>query len=408
MSENEPDYALGLDRVRNEAVWRHTRTLFLAAALFFLVNIAIGFDNAASTGPLPRWQMLTHLHAGALGWITLSVIALSIWLFTGEREVTDAYVRNVRLLGWLSVLAFAGYVASFAIAFTQGGDTMILLPVFGSGAMLMIWIVTIYALAQLRHQPVVTTAHVLLVGGLLVAALGATVGVLIGLNLATGMGTATVQAHAPTMLFYLFLVASAVVEWVVLRDSVGRWTRSGMAQAVALVVGAIIPPLAFLFGLEMLAPLLLVMLVLFLLLFLVRVGWRALYTSPFRAGVDAWTFFGTLWLVVIVVLFPAELVVQPAPDWLLPVLAHIGFVGMTTNLLFGVVAVRTRDAPALHAWAEPTAMWLINLGMVIFFALRIVADTRLGAIVMGIGVLLGVVVVLYRLLATPTDDRQDV
>jgi hypothetical protein len=400
------DTTATVERVENDIIWRQTRSLFLAAMLLFLVNIAIGFDNALSTGAIPRWQLLTHLHAGALGWITLSVIGLAIWIFTGERDVGDGYVRSVRLLGWLSVLAFAAYIASFALAFSRGGDSLLLLPVFGTGAMLMIWAAALYVLMQLRHQPVVTTVHVLLTGGLLVAALGATMGVLTGLHYATGAGINAVEVHPPIMLFYLFLVASAVVEWIALRDRTGGWTRSGIAQGGALVVGAIIPPVAFLGGLEMLAPLMLVMLFLFLLLFVVRVGWRALYSNPFEYGVDAWVFFGAFWLVVIVVLFPAEIVLQPKPpEWLLPVLAHIGFVGMATNLLFGVITARTENARALHPWAEPAAMWLLNLGMVIFFALKILADIRLGALVMGLGALLGVASMLYRLVKSPAGTR---
>ena len=52
------------------------------------------------------------------------------------------------------------------------------------------------------------------------------------------------------------------------------------------------------------------------------------------------------------------------------------------------------------AWGEPAARWLINLGLLAFFALKIAGDSRLGAIVMGIGVLLGVFTMVRRLLAS--------
>lgn len=389
---------IGPNHITNDAIWSHTRSIFLVAALFFLVNISLGFDNALASGPIPRWQILTHLHAAALGWITLSVIGLAIWLFTGDRSVSDRYVRGVRLLGWLSILAFVAYVASIAIAFSQGGENLILLPIFGTAALVMFWVAALFALTQLRSQSVVTTVHLLIATGLLVAAIGATMGVLIGLNYATGVGIATIQAHAPPMLFYSFLFSSAIVEWVVRSDSTESWSRAGLTQAIVLFVGAIVPPIAFLFDLEALAPLLLVMLILFVLIFLVRVGWRALYSNPLRGGLDGWVFFGTLWLVVVVVLFPLELVLQPhPPEWLLPVLTHVVFIGMITNLLFGVLAVRTGDATTLHPWAESITMWLINLGLVVFSALKIAMDTRLGALVMGFGVLLGAGLMLYRL-----------
>lgn len=80
-------------------------------------------------------------------------------------------------------------------------------------------------------------------------------------------------------------------------------------------------------------------------------------------GVEAWTFLGTFWLVVVVVVFPAELVLQPNAPGLI-VLAHGAFVGMMTNLLFGVFSVRTRESRDLYSWAD-------KLGLVIFFGLLI-------------------------------------
>lgn len=389
---------VGADRVTNEAIWRHTRLIFLVAMLFFLVNILLGFDNALATDSIPLWQILTHLHAGAIGWVTLSVIGLAIWVFTGDRQVGDRYVTGIRWLGWLSILSFGAYVTSIGIAFSQGGNTQLLLPIFGTAAALLIWAAAGFGITQLRRVRVVTTVHLLLATGLVVAGIGATMGVLIGLNYAIGVGIATIQAHAPPMLFYLFLVSSAIVEWFVLSESAGRWTRAGLAQVIVLFVGAVIPPIAFLFDLMVLAPILLVMLVGFLLLFLARVGWRALYTNPIRGSIDGWFFFGTLWLVIAVVLFPLEIALQPDPPaWLLPVLTHVVFVGMITNLLFGVLAVRTQGSSVAHRWAEPGVMWSINLGLVIFFGLNIALDTRIGAIVMGIGLLVAVGWMLRRL-----------
>lgn len=400
---SEHTHVGGGKRVTNDAVWRHIRVIFLAATLFFLVNIALGFENARIDGELPFWQLMTHLHAGALGWITLSVIGFTIWLFTGDREVSPAYERRVRLLGWGTIVAFTAYIASIAIAFSQGGGTWILLPIFGSASMLAIWVATVYALTQLRRVPVVTTPHVLLTSGLLVASLGTSMGVLLGLRHATSVGIQEVGAHAPVMVFYLFLVAAAIVEWVVVEDA-GDWTRGGMAQAATLVIAGAIPPIAFLLGFEMLAPLMLVMLVLFLVLFLARVGRSAIVTNPLQGGVSAWVFFGTIWLIVTVFMFPAEIVLQPNPPaWILPVLAHIGFLGVSTNLMFAVLTVWTRHGRDVHPWAEPGAQWLLNLGLLTFIVLRIAVEIRLGAFVMGLGALLGVAVMLYRLTGEDTE-----
>jgi hypothetical protein len=202
---------------------------------------------------------------------------------------------------------------------------------------------------------------------------------------------------------YLLLVASAIVEWFVLDDTAGRWTRAGLAQALAGTVAAVIVPIAFLTNrIEQLLPLFAVLLLAFLALFLVRMGWRAVLAGPLRTGPDAWGFFGAIWLVVFVVMFLYAAVglqgdFGAAPRWFSAVFAHAGFVGMMTNLLFGVYSARTRTADVVSPWAEPGAMWLTNLGLLTFVGLKVVMDVRLGAFVMGLGVLLGVGLMAHRL-----------
>jgi hypothetical protein len=71
---------------------------------------------------------------------------------------------------------------------------------------------------------------------------------------------------------------------------------------------------------------------------------------------------------------------------------------MTSKLRFGVLSERTVEARRLHEWAEPSSMWLLNLGVLAFVVLKITMDSRHGAFIMGLGALLGVVVMLYRLL----------
>jgi hypothetical protein len=106
-----------MNAVRDQTVWRHTRTLFLGSALLFLINNYFGFDNALTVGDLPRWQALIHLHAGSIGWITLSLIGVALWVFTGERQVSPGYARGVRNLTWAAVLVFGAYIVSFGLAF---------------------------------------------------------------------------------------------------------------------------------------------------------------------------------------------------------------------------------------------------------------------------------------------------
>ena len=265
-------------QVRNRKVWNQVRIIFMGSAVLFLINIYFGFDNAFTSGLLPRAQALIHLHAGSIGWITLSLIGLAICIFTGEREVSDSYVSRVRALTYGAIGIFGAYIVSFGIAYSRGGGYFALLPIFG-------------------------------------------------LLLAAGLVT-----------------------------------------------------------------------------FLIRTGRRALAYNPRRGGIRAWTWFGSLWVVMFVLLFIFAAVsfaedISASPFWFYVVFSHTAFVGMMTNLLLGVYALRTASTKHVVAWGEPVSMWLINLGLLVFFTLKIAADIRLGAIVMGIGVLLGVGTMLLRLRA---------
>lgn len=394
----------GLQRVRDDAVWRHLRTLFVGSLLLFLVNIALGFLNAVTTGGLPRWQMLTHLHAGTIGWITLSVIGVAIWLFTGSRDVTAAYATRVKYLVWSGVLVFAGYVASFGVGFYVAGDATYLLPVFGTAATLVIWAATVFVLLERGNQPEVTTAHLLLIAALVTASGGALMGILAGLEQAIGNFLpiepgSIISAHRAPMEVYVYIAGAALVAWIVQGDDASSWGWPGMILAVLWAVAGLLFPVGVFLDFQ---PIFMVSFLLGLLvlpiLFIALLGWRALVTNPAKPGVDAWAFFGTIGLVVFGVVFFVGGLALGGAEWASPVMFHIFFVGMMTNLLFGVLSAGTEGRRRLHAWAEPAAMWLLNAGLVVFVALRIATGARHGAVLMGLGVLTGVAVMLYRLL----------
>lgn len=390
--------------VADEAVWSHLTVLFVGALLLFLVNISLGFVNAVTTDALPRWQMLTHLHAGALGWITLSIIGVSIWRFTGERDVNPTYVSRVKFLVWGSVLVFAGYVASFAVGFYVAGDAVYFLPAFGTAAMVMIWSATVFVLIQSRKQPVLTTVHVFALAALVTASGGALLGVLAGLEQAFGPFLpiepgSIISAHRAPMEVYVYIAGAALVAWFVQGDDADSWGWPGMIVAVLWAGAGLIFPIGVFLDFE---PAFMVGFLLgFLVLpifFILLVGWPALVTNPATPGPDAWAFFGTIGLIAFGLVFFVGGLVLGGAEWNNAVMFHIFFVGMMTNLLFGTLSAGTDTARRLHEWAEPAAMWLMNVGLVVFIAVLIVMEIRHGAILMGLGVVLGVAEMLYRLL----------
>jgi hypothetical protein len=399
-----------LQRVKNDSVWSSLKILFMGALLLFLINIYFGFDNSLTTGEIERWQLLIHLHGGSIGWITLSAVGIAIWLMTGQRDVDAGYESRVRSLVWAAVIIFAGYVPSFGLAFSRpSGFLVTLLPIFGAGAVLLLWVAAIWSFRQFRQQTVLTTAHILAAGALLTAAIGATVGMLLGLERVVGEflplpAGDRVGAHAGMMDTYLFLVASCVVEWSI-RKQESRWRWPGLLQALFWMIGAALVPTAyFLNVLEQALPIFGLLLLVGMVIFLVRYAWRALTNLPRGAGVQSWSFFGTLWLIIYMGLFLYAISTggdfAALPAWFFAVFAHAGFVGMMTNLLMGVVASRSQGGAGVLPWGEAAALWTINGGILVFLGLKIASDVRIGAIVMGLGVLLGVFTMFRRLQAS--------
>ncbi len=400
----------GLDRIANDDVWQTTKHVFLAAALLFAVNIALGFVNTFTTGSIPRWQALTHLHAGTVGWIALSIIGFTIWLYTGDRNVSTTYIRRVRLFAWLTILAFTGLIASFAAAFATGGPAMdVALPVFAVWSAGMIWVAVIYAGSQLRYQPVVTTPHLLVAGGLLVAAVGTTAGALVGLENAIGgilpishdMGVAGHQATTETA---LLLIGTGIVEWLLRREHAGGWTWPGAAQtAFGITAGLTIAPWIYVFAgtnlQDLVVGVFLAGAILVSLVFLARVGWRALYTNPFRRGAHAWSFYGTVGLLSFVILW----LPTGSLDAGVVIILHLLFAAGLTNLLLAVLTVGTDSAHDRYVWSEPAAMYLFNGGLILFLVLEATMDSPHGAVVMGLGALLAIAIMAHRLHNGHTD-----
>ncbi len=68
-----------------------------------------------------------------------------------------------------------------------------------------------------------------------------------------------------------------------------------------------------------------------------------------------------------------------------------------TNALLGVLSARVGGLPAAYELVEPVAMWLFNVGMVVFFVLYVAMDVTHGAWVMGAGVFVAVLAMVRSL-----------
>ena len=84
---------MGTLRYRAEIGW-----LLQIAMLIFVVTVLIGIANGTKVfGALERNVLLTHVHAGTLGWITLGVAAACLWIFGGtdSRRANEGIVRGL-------------------------------------------------------------------------------------------------------------------------------------------------------------------------------------------------------------------------------------------------------------------------------------------------------------------------
>jgi hypothetical protein len=400
---------MNIPRVKNKAVWHQIKIFFLGSAFLFLANIYFGFDNSLNTEFIPRWQTLVHVHSGALGWVTLSVIAIAIWLLTGDREVSVSYRRKVQNLAWFGIWIFGGYIIVFGLAFAGLGRIFtIILPILGFAATLYIWVTAFFSLAQLRQQDVITTGQLLITASLWVASLGSTMGLLLGLEYVIGFflpGPDRIAPHGGTMDTYLLLAAAAIVEMFLQKDAKQRWNRSGMFITVAWSLAMVSILGGLLLGILPLVMTSVPLMLLAMIVFVIRGGWRALKLSPFRKGPGGWIFFGTLWMIFWGMFFiwvAANYAEDPTlvPHWVAVTFVHGSFVGMMTNLLLAAYSARSREASEVLSWAELPAVWLTNLGLLVFLGIEIASGGRLGAAVMGVGVLLGLLTMILRLRAS--------
>ncbi len=382
----------------------------------FLVNIALGVLNVFTEGGIPRGQVLAHLHAGSIGWITLSVIATAFWAFTGRRAVSDSYARGASWLAWIALVVVAGYIASFYAAFSGAGPFW-LMPLFGVPTALVIWAAFAYTLVEMRHQARVTTVHLLLSGGLFVASLAATMGVLQGLTYATnlfpypsGPGVDPIGAHAGPMDMYLALVLAALVEFFVRPDDDARWSGWGMAQMGLGVAGGVAILAALYTGLEPLIPLATVAFLSSVAIYLVRMGWRPFTRNPFRSGRSAAVAWGGLAFPVYIAMFVGLVFLYFVPGRALPhalgvAFTHVTFVGAATNLILAAHSGYTPGRGGLSR-VEAVGVWVLNLGLVAFIAGEFLAQRPDGALIMALGVLLALGAVAWRMIEAAPPARE--
>ncbi|HEU5287685.1 MAG TPA: hypothetical protein VFV20_04730, partial [Candidatus Limnocylindria bacterium] len=208
------------------------RSAFQYGLAIFTLTALLGLANATQLfGALDRNTLLTHLHSGTLGWITMGVIGVTIWLFGATGMNTAVRVS-------------AASTAAYVIAFWSGNFQA--RAVFGVTELAVIlywwWFAASRGMAEggLARLDITKLSVIF---GLTTLVIGSTLGVIVQVILGTGNAlpqtTDFVGAHASAQTGgYLVLVAAGVIEWLLTGG--GRRSVAGLIQVALLFVGGLI------------------------------------------------------------------------------------------------------------------------------------------------------------------------
>ncbi len=194
---------------------RQVRNLYLVAMALFAVTIVIGIVNGLDLYEFDRNQLLTHVHSGTVGWLSLGIIASALWM-RGSANRTLA-------------LGFAILIPAYVLAFYTGN-----LPARATtGVALLVAMAWLFVWAWRWAMSERSLPALAVTLGITSFFYGGVIGVLFQVQLATGItlfpeGADIVGAHAGTMTFaYLILAAMGFLEWRVRGDhrDADPWSR---------------------------------------------------------------------------------------------------------------------------------------------------------------------------------------
>lgn len=226
------------------------RNLFRAALLLFVITVVIGILNGIDLWEPPRNTLLTHVHAGTLGWITLAVFGGAIWMFGSPDDTSSAALAN------FSIVALALYVLAFwSVDLTTDS---IQRPIGGTLAFIaMVWMF-VWALRKQRGRSW-DVARLGMALALCFLVIGAVLGVLLGLQLADieivdpANADQLYESHPGAMVAgFVILAGLALIEWLMPGRPVPTVDESkmGVVQMLLLFVAGILFVVGSLFAVD--------------------------------------------------------------------------------------------------------------------------------------------------------------
>lgn len=384
--------------------------LIQAAILIFVFTVCIGILNGTDLVDFDQRIILAHVHTGTLGWLTLSVFAASLWLF-GEGPITPGAVNHARAMSYAAIVTFVIYNYAFATTYTE------FRPYMGTLAMLVITGFLAWVLMRARVTKM-TTPHVGILVAVGTSVVGAVLGVLLGMRLATGdnwIPEGGEDAHPATMVVgFLVPVAMALGEWALTWPRPAPVTRLGVVQMAFPFIGGVMLMIGLLYEIDPLVQLSLPLELAGIVIYLYRMR------TPLRGALQpaaAWASrFAAIsppYLFVVIALFiyllgknegDADLI----PEHQIIAIDHLTFIGAMTNalfaLLFTILGGRFQRWPVFPA----IVFFAVNIGLVLFVLGLYHDETtlkRIGTPALGSALLLTLVAFTFSIVTPDGEDE---
>jgi hypothetical protein len=376
-----------------------TRFLFRVAPLIFVVTVGIGIFNGFHFVELSRAVLLTHVHAGTLGWITIGAFATAFWLVSGSGSGGGQTAR------WIAIamtVAVPLYVLAFAV------NNFVLRAVFGTPVLVIILVMVAYLIGAIRR----TGMSVPALGFILaftVLVIGSTIGVLYQIQLAAKnvfLPENAIAGHAAAQVGgYLVLFSLSAIEWR-LRGAT-KLGIAGGAQVILLFLGGILVAAGALFNILPLLAIFIPLDIIALVIFLIRIARSALGARWLEASSSRHYAIAVPWVVLnlAVTIYAISIGITKndfgaIPAGLFISADHAIFIGVITNLVFGMMQDFTAGSSRFWPWAEHVVFWVMNLalvGFVITLLAQVQAGEKFFVPFQGLAILVGIVAYSVRL-----------
>jgi hypothetical protein len=192
-----------------------SRLAFISAAAIFMYTVVIGILNGTDVWEPEHDVLMSHVHSGTLGWITLGVAGIAFLMYSDGREISAGERRQVTTMTWALVVAVVLYVLAF-LAGDSIFDDRIQRPIFGTVLFVVVIWVLVWFVTAFRAYESSSAARLGLLLGWISLLIGAVFGVILGLYTANGevpgladeTAARFADAHPPAMVIGYLLVAA--------------------------------------------------------------------------------------------------------------------------------------------------------------------------------------------------------